>query len=54
MPQTKFAGIFFHDFGLVATDERVFPSVGTNILYTRGLGKKRSNASCLSPGGLLL
>lgn len=54
MPSTEFAGVFSHDFGLVATDQRVFPRFGVNFLYSRGLGKKRSNAFCLSLGGLLL
>jgi len=54
MPPTEFAGVFCHDLGFVATEERVFPRFGANFLYSRGLGKKRSNAFCLSPGGLLL
>ena len=31
-----------------------FPVYLDTILYTRLLGKKRSNAFCLSPGGALL
>jgi len=54
MPPAEFTGVFCHDFGFVATDERVFPRFRDDFLYTRGLGKKRSNAFCLSPGGLLL
>ena len=54
MPPTEFSWIFSFHFGTVATDERVFPRIVANFLYTRGLGKKRSNAFCLSLGGVLL
>ena len=54
MPAPKLPGLFCHNFGTLTVSERVFPSGFAWLLYNQGLGKKRSNAFCLSLGGALL